>query len=309
MTATPTEIAAVRAFSRFYTRRIGLLHDGILDTEHPLTDARVLHELGRDGGRTATAAEVAETLDLDGGHVSRVVSRLEANGLLLRERSARDRRRWQLALSPAGRAAFARLDARSSEQVAGLLAGLSAGERAELVHALATVRRLLGDPPAGCAPWILRDPEPGDLGWVVARHGAVYAELLGWGRDFEGAAAEIVAGFARRGDARRERCWIAELEGRNVGCVLAMRKHEDVAQLRCLLVEPAARGSGLGRRLVAECVRFARRARYRRIVLWTSAALTAARHVYATEGFVRVRAAREIHFGVEIDSEHWEMEL
>jgi DNA-binding MarR family transcriptional regulator/ribosomal protein S18 acetylase RimI-like enzyme len=309
-------IAAVRAFNRFYTRRIGALDEGLLATPFTLTESRLLWEFAhRD---RVTASELARDLALDPGYLSRLLRGLRERGLIASERAAHDARHVLLAITPAGRKAFAPLDRRTDEQVQALLAPLASAERERLLGAMAAVTRLLDATPARAEPWLLRPHRPGDIGWTIARHGALYAQEYGWDLTFEALVAHIAAGFVERFDAAREACWIAERDGVNVGCVYLVQARDEetdepvegTAQLRLLLVEPSARGLGIGARLVAECERFARAAGYRRIVLWTNSVLTAARAIYSRQGYTLVKSETHASFGQEaLVGETWELEL
>ena len=302
-------VGAVRRFNRFYTRKIGVLREGAYRSPFSLAQVRVLYELAHRDRPTAT--ELGRDLGLDAGYLSRILRGFERRGLVVKTRSPADGRRSHLALTAHGKRAFAPLDARSHDEVAGMLAGLSGTDQGRVVGAMHTIQALLGDrdtrPPPN--PYVLRGPQPGDLGWVVHRHGALYAREYGYDEAFEGLVAEIVARFVRHYDARRERCWIAERDGDLVGCVFLVKKSRTVAQLRLLLVEPAARGGGLGTRLVGECVRFARQAGYRKVVLWTQSELGAARRVYEAAGFRVTRTERHHSFGKALVAEIWELDL
>ncbi len=298
-------VEAARRFNRFYTRKIGVLHEGAYHSPFSLTEVRVLYELAHRDRPTATA--LGRALGLDAGYLSRMLRGFERRGLVLKTRSAADGRQSHLALTAQGRKVFAPLNARSHDEVAALLGGLPPGAQTRVIDAMQTIERLLGDRVEPHAPYQLRPPQPGDLGWVVHRHGAVYAQEYGYNEQFEALVAEIVAHFVQRYDAQRERCWIAEQDGDLVGSVFLVARSKTVAQLRLLLVEPKARGSGLGTRLVDECVRFARQARYRRIMLWTQSELVAARRLYAAAGFRVVHKERNASFGKHLVSETWEL--
>lgn len=300
-------IDTVRRFNRFYTRRIGVLRDGLLGSPYSLAEARVLYEIAQREG--PTAAELGRALNLDQGYLSRLVRRLERGGLVARTRSDADGRRNHLALTARGRRAFATLNARSNEEVAGMLEALPDAAQRGLVSALATVEAVLEAGPQAGVPYLLRPHRPGDIGWVIGRHGALYAEEYGWDETFEAFVAEIAARIVRNFDPKRERCWIAERDGRNVGAVFLVRKSATVAQLRMLIVEPEARGLGIGRRLVSECERFARQAGYRRIVLWTNGGLDAARHLYEEAGYRLVREEPHRSFGKDLVGQYWELKL
>jgi DNA-binding MarR family transcriptional regulator/GNAT superfamily N-acetyltransferase len=305
--STPSDpVAAVRRFTRFYTSRLEVLREDLLDSAFSLTEARVLYELAtRD---RPTAADLGRELALDAGYLSRILKRFEEGGLLARTRSARDGRQAHLVLTAAGRAAFAPLNARSRAQVGGLLAGLSAPDRDRLVAAMRVIEGLL-DPDPAPPSYILRPHRPGDMGWIVHRHGALYAQEYGWDETFEALVAGIAAEFIRDFDPGRERAWIAEKDGEIVGSVLLVRQSDEVAKLRLLYVEPQARGLGIGRHFVDECIRFARAAGYRRLTLWTNDVLHAARALYAKAGFTLAKTEPHRSFGQDLVGEFWEMEL
>jgi DNA-binding MarR family transcriptional regulator/GNAT superfamily N-acetyltransferase len=303
---TDGEVAAVREFNRFYTNVLGLLREGLLDTPYSLTEARVIFELAR--ADQTEAGQLRRWLDIDAGYLSRLLVRFETDGIVSRSRSAADARRQLIGLTAAGRAVFATLNALSAAQIRGLLAGLPAGRRASLVLAMTGIREILDGAPRRDA-LVLRAPVPGELGWVVQRHGALYAAEYGWDESFEALVARIVADYAARAGRGRETAWIAEVDGQPAGCVFCMRKDDDVAQLRLLLVEPNARGSGIGERLVAECVGFARRTGYREIVLWTNDVLHAARRIYQRAGFELVSSAEHHSFGHDLVAQDWRLPL
>lgn len=302
----PQLVDRVRDFNRFYTRVIGVLQPDLVGSPFTLTEARVLYEIAQS--RHAAVADIRAALDLDAGHLSRLLSALEARGLIERNVSTADRRRQDVHLTEVGQAAFADLDARQAAAIDALVADLSAADREELTAAMSVIRRTLGERGSGPAV-VLRAPEPGDLGWVVERHGARYCAEYGWGVDFEAVVARIVADFAGlEGDCSG--AWIAEIDGRRAGCVFCMPSAEDgVAQLRLLLVEPWARGAGVGTRLVDECLRFAKRAGYRRIMLWTNDILTSARRIYDRAGFTLDRSEPHDHFGENLIGEYWSRDL
>jgi DNA-binding MarR family transcriptional regulator/GNAT superfamily N-acetyltransferase len=302
-------VDAVRGFNRAYTRRFGLLDQQHLGSEFSLGEVRVLYELAHREG--LSAAGLARSLELDPGHLSRMLAGLRRAGLVRRERSSDDRRASVLRLTPAGRRAFDRLDRRATTQVSALLRGFSDGQRAELVQGLGGIRRLLEPREGGAPAVVIRNHRPGDLGWVLERHGVLYAEEYGWGAPFEAIVARVLAGFAQEHDPAREACWIAELDGRRVGSVMLVRhpEREGVARLRLLLVDPGARGLGVGRALVDVCTGFARSAGYRRITLWTQSVLEAARAIYARAGYARVSEAPNSSFGKGLSAETWELEL
>jgi len=297
-------VDAVRRFNRFYTRRVGALRAGLLGSEYPLPEARLLYEIGHR--RECTASELAADLDLDAGYLSRLLQSLKRRGLLSARRSAQDGRASVLFLAAKGRKAYALLDSRSRDEVSAMLRELPGGERERLVGAMRTVENLLEKK----APNVtLRAHRPGDIGWVVQRHGALYAAEYGWDERFEALVAGIAANFINRFDPQRERCWIAEADGEPLGCVFLVQQTNATAKLRLLLVEPRARGLGLGRRLVRECIAFAREKGYRKLVLWTQANLAAARGIYKAEGFVLRSAEKHNSFGARLTGEYWELRL
>jgi DNA-binding MarR family transcriptional regulator/GNAT superfamily N-acetyltransferase len=300
-------IAAVRRFTRFYTGRIGVLREGLHDSPFSLTQSRVLYELAnRDA---PTAAEVARDLGLDAGYLSRILRGFRQRGLVVRAPSDKDGRQTHLALTPAGRHAFAPLDRGSHDEVAAMLDRLADGGQARLVAAMTAIEQLFGERQGDAPPYLLRPHQPGDMGWVVGRHGALYAQEYNWDLEFEALVAEIVAAFVRNFDARRERCWIAEIDGVPVGSVFLVKHSEDVGKLRLLLVEPMARGLGIGARLVAECVRFARLTGYRTLTLWTNDVLVAARRIYEKAGFRLVEEEKHHSFGHDLVGQNWELGL
>jgi DNA-binding MarR family transcriptional regulator/GNAT superfamily N-acetyltransferase len=303
---TDAEVAAVRDFNRFYTNVLGWLREGLLDTPYSLTEARIIFELARED-RTE-AGQLRRWLDIDAGYLSRILARFEADGIVGRSRSPQDARRQVIGLTATGRAVFAKLDALSASQVRGLLAGLPAGRRAGLLSGMAGIREALDGAP-GQDTLVLRAPVPGELGWVVQRNAALYAAEYGWDESYEALVARIVADYAARAGHKREAAWIAELDGQPAGCVFCMRKSDDVAQLRLLLVEPHARGRGIGERLVAECVAFARRTGYREIVLWTNDVLHAARRIYQRAGFELVSSEEHHSFGHDLVAQDWRLPL
>jgi DNA-binding MarR family transcriptional regulator/predicted N-acetyltransferase YhbS len=303
-------IEAVRRFNRLYTRRIGVLREGLLGSPFSLTEVRVLYELAHREGLAAT--DLVRELGLDPGYLSRILRAFQKRGFLARRPAAHDRRRSVLSLKPAGRRALAPLEERSRSEAAALLAPLAPGEQSLLQDALATVERLLGGAdaaPRDPADVVLRDLRPGDAGWVAHRHGVLYAREWGYDQRFEAVVARIMSDFVLHYDPTGERCWIAEWQGSVVGSVVLVRQTRTIAKLRVLLVEPGARGLGVGRRLVAECVRFAREAGYRTITLWTHQSLRAARHLYEEAGFRCVGATRSHSFGQDLVDETWELDL
>jgi DNA-binding MarR family transcriptional regulator/GNAT superfamily N-acetyltransferase len=305
--SAPTPIDAVRSFSRFYTSRIGLLHEGLLGSDLSLAEGRIVYELGHRG--SATAGVLAAELGLDPGYLSRLLRGFEERGLIEKTACATDGRQRILSLSASGRALFKAIDARSAEEIAALIGHLTPAEQTRLVAALGTTEALLGGVSEAKAPIVLRPPRPGDIGWVVHRHGALYAAEYGWDESFEALVAEIAANFLRTADPKRERCWLAERGEAILGSVFLVRHTDEVAKLRLLYVEPAARGHGLGRLLVRECLRFAAAVGYRQISLWTNDVLVAARAIYRSEGFRMVASEPHHSFGKDLVSETWEREL
>jgi len=298
-------IGAVRRFSRFYTGIIGALQDGLLRSDFSLTEARVLYELAnRDG---VTASVLGRDLGLDPGYLSRILQRFAGDGLLARTVSGTDRRQSVLALTEAGHAAFAPLDRRSREEVGAMLDRLPQPAQHAVVAAMARIETLLGGTPS--APWRLRDPLPGEIGWVVSRHGALYAEEYGFDSRFEALVAQVAGAYLAAHDPARERCWIAERDGVPLGSIFLVRVDDDMARLRLLLVEPAARGLGIGKQGVAACIAFARAAGYRRITLWTNDVLVAARAIYQAAGFRLVASEPHSRFGPAMVGEDWDLTL
>lgn len=307
MATSVTPADRARRFSRFWTREIGLLHEGLLDTPHSLTEARVIYELGQVRDTTATA--LTHSLELDPGHLSRVLSGLEATGIVSRKRSPADGRAHLVSLTAAGRRAFADLDRRSAEQASVLLERLPPDAQSRLLAAMSTIEELLGGD--SLAPsLVIRPPLPGEYGWVIQRHGALYAREHGFDTSFEALVAQIVADFLAHHDPARERCWIAALNGEPVGSIFCVDAGDGVAKLRLLSVEPAARGMQIGSQLVEECIRFARAIGYRELTLWTQRQLEPARRIYQRCGFELVSAARPAKvFGTRQVSETWRLVL
>jgi len=299
-------IAAVRHFNRFYTRRIGVVTDRMLGSTFSLTEARVLYELAhRD---RPTAGEIGATLGLDAGYLSRMLKDFARRGLVTRTPSARDGRARHLALTAAGRRAFAPLDRGSQRAVAEMLRPLRDDGRRELLAAMSTIERLLGDE-APSKPITVRQHRPGDIGWIIGTHARVYADEYGWDASFETLMVKIMAPFLRQHDPARERCWIAQLDGEPVGCVALIRQSDRVAKLRVFLVTRAARGRGAGKALIAECLRFARATGYHKVVLWTQKGLDAARHLYEAAGFKLAREEPHHSWGKDHIGQYWELKL
>ena len=304
--ATDPQVSAIRSFNRFYTRKIGVV-DGVASSPFSLAEARVLYELAHRDRPTAT--DIRKELGLDAGYLSRILRNFERRKLVRRQSSNNDERQRILSLTARGRKVFTPLDERSSRAVGAMLEGLSSGERQQLVDAVQTVRRLLGDEPEAATPYLLRLHEPGDLGWIVHRQAILYTEEYGWDGTYEALAAEIVAQFIKSFDPKRERCWIAEKDGERVGGVFVAKASDELAKLRLLHVERQARGLGIGKRLVAECIRFARQAGYQKMTLWTQSNLLAARGIYKHHGFQVVREEAHHSFGKDLVAETWELDL
>ena len=302
-----TRIDAVRRFNRFFTRRIGVLREGLLHTPYSLTEARILFEIShRDD---LSASDLSRELGLDPGYLSRILARLGRRGLIDKVRSETDGRRRLLSLTSEGKDAFSLLDARSREEVAEMLGELSEGDQRRLLEAMQTIEGILDKGFKFSEPFFLRQHEPGDMGWVVHRHGVLYAREYGWDEHFEALVARIVADFIDKYDPAKERCWIAEMGGERVGCVFVVKAGDTVAKLRLLLVEPGARGLGLGTRLVEECIRFARSRGYTTLTLWTNSVLDAARHIYEEQGFELVEEEEHHSFGHDLVGQNWELAL
>jgi DNA-binding MarR family transcriptional regulator/GNAT superfamily N-acetyltransferase len=302
------DTSAVRGFNRFYTKQIGILRQGYLDSPFSLSEGRVLYELAhRD---RPTAAAIAKDLDLDPGYLSRILVKFEKLRLIARTREDHDARSTRLSLTRQGRTAFTTLDRGAEREVRAMLAKLATPERAALIQSMRTIERLLThQPPDPKTPYLIRTHQPGDIGWVIHRHGVLYAQEYGWDERFEAEVAKIAARFIHHFDPKRERCWIAEKDGAIVGSIFLVRKTATIGQLRLFLVEPSARGLGIGNRLVAECIRFARQAGYRKITLWTQSILYAARRIYSKHGFRRVHQERHRTFGFPLIAETWELKL
>ncbi len=302
-----TRIEAIRRFNRLFTRRIGVLREGLLHSSYSLTEARVLFELANR--EELSASELVRELGLDPGYMSRTVGGLERQGLVEKVRSETDGRRRILSLTAEGEEAFEVLDSRSREEVSEMLGALSEEEQRRLLEAMRTIEGIFEKGLKFSEPFVLRPHEPGDMGWVVHRHGVLYAAEYGWDERFEALVARIVADFIDGYDPKKERCWIAEMGGDRVGCVFVVKASDTVAKLRLLLVEPEARGVGLGSRLVEECIRFARNRGYEKLTLWTNSVLDAARHIYEEHGFVLVEEEEHHSFGHDLVGQNWELAL
>ena len=302
-----SKVKAVRHFNRFYTRQIGVLNQGLLDSPYSLTEARVIYELAQK--ETCTATELGSELKLDMGYLSRILANFQKKGLLQKEPSSQDGRQSLLRLSPTGQEAFVILNDRSSREIENMLNALGAPEQGQLIKAMRTIEALLDPHTQERAAVIIRQPQPGDMGWVVSRHGALYAQEYHWDMSFEGLVAGIVAEYLQNYNPLKERGWIAEVAGENAGCVFVVKKSEEVAKLRMLLVEPSARGLGIGKRLVQECIRFARQSGYRKLTLWTNSCLLAARHIYQQAGFQLTESEAYHDFGQDLVSETWDLDL
>lgn len=304
-----SRVSAVRSFNRFFTRQIGVLCDGLLHTPYSLTEARIIFEIAHNDPITAT--HLCRELGLDAGYLSRILARLEEQGLIARNSSEMDGRQRLLSLTPTGKEAFAVLDQRSSDEIQELLSDLTEEEQQRMLKAMHTIEAILdkGKGLKYSEPFILRPPEPGDMGWVIHRHGLLYAQEYGWDEHFEALVAQIVADFVSNYKPGKERCWIAEMDGEIVGSVFVVQLDEKTAKLRLLLVEPKARGMGLGARLVEECIRFARRCGYEKMTLWTNSVLVEARHIYKKKGFRLIDQEENHSFGKDLVSETWELVL
>lgn len=299
-----TDVDTVRAFNRLYTRRLGLLERAHLESDLSLTEVRMLYELAHGA---SCARELRDRLGIDAGYASRILAGFARRRLVSKAPSRSDARQIELVLTAKGRAAFADVDARAGSQIAALLEALPAGTDRRLVAALHDVAEILE--PRADPMIVLRSPKPGELGWVVERHGALYAREYGWDTRFEALVARIVADFGSKHDPQRERAWIAEAGGVPVGSIFLVAKSKRVAQLRLLLVEPSARGRGIGERLVDECTRFARAAGYAKIVLWTNSVLDGARRIYERAGYQLVSSERHALFGRGLVGQRWELGL
>jgi DNA-binding MarR family transcriptional regulator/N-acetylglutamate synthase-like GNAT family acetyltransferase len=305
--AAAPHISAIREFNRFYTQKIGVLGAGMLDSDYTLTEVRVLYEVAHR--ERPLASDLVRDLGLDAGYLSRILAKFARRGWLKRERSGEDARKTHLHLTAKGRAAFQSLDTRAREEIGEMLAPLPREEQVKLQGHLQNVQSLLGAPPPRTDALHLREHRPGDIGWIVQKHGELYAQEYGWNTDFEALVAEICAKFLRELDPAVERCWIAERNGTRVGCIMLVRHSHTVAKLRLLLVDPSQRGLGVGNALVAECLAFARAAGYRKVTLWTQSILAAARKLYEGHGFRKVGSEAHESFGAKLVAETWELVL
>ena len=309
MTALSFEekIAVVRQFNRFLTRNIGVLREGLLHSPYSLTEGRIIYEIASAGN--LIAADLSKELGLDPGYLSRMLDRLEQKGLLEKIRDESDGRQRILQLTAEGKKVFSLLDSRSREEVAEMLNRLSTQEQSNLIQAMYTIEQLLEDGLKYAEPYFLRQHEPGDMGWVIHMHGRLYAKEYGWDEHFEAFVAQICSDFIRQYKPSRERCWIAEIGGQIVGSIFVVKETDEVAKLRLLIVDPKARGLGLGKRLVDEAIRFARRMGYKKLVLWTNNVLVIARNIYKNAGFELVEQKPHHSFGHDLIGEHWELSL
>ena len=300
-------VEAVRRFSRFYTRQVGVLHEGYNGSEFSLTEARVIYELAHR--EAATASDLAKYLGLDPGYLSRLLKNFQERMLVQRQASDLDARQYLLSLTELGQQRFAELNARSRGDMAKMLSALTARQQQRLISAMSEIEALLSAEPERGAPYILRPHQPGDIGWAVQKHGELYAREYGWDETFEALAAEVGARFLRDFDPKKERAWIAEKDGENVGFVMLIKQSDEVAKLRMLLVDPKARGLGIGKRLVEECIRFARNRGYKKITLWTNDILVTACHIYRETGFKLMAEERHHSFGHDLVGQTWELDL
>lgn len=307
MSVAASHIEAVRRFNRLYTRQIGVLNEGLLNSSFSLTEVRVLYELAN--GDSSTATELGNKLGLDAGYLSRILRGFQDNSLIERTPAEADARQMVLSLTDKGHREFKPLDKASDAEVAAMLTKMSGEEQRQLLGAMQRIERLLQLEPPANGPFVLRPHQPGDMGWVVHRHGVLYAQEYGWDERFEALVAEIAAEFIQNFDPKRERCWIAERDAEIVGSVFLVKKDDEIAKLRLLLVEPKSRGLGIGKRLVDECIRFAKHVGYQKITLWTQSNLTAARRIYEESGFQLVSQQKHKSFGKELVAETWDKSL
>ncbi|WP_257000206.1 bifunctional helix-turn-helix transcriptional regulator/GNAT family N-acetyltransferase [Neobacillus jeddahensis] len=302
-------IQAVRHFNRFITRHIGALREGLLHSPYSLTESRILFEIANNDN--PTASNLTQQMGLDAGYLSRILAQFEEKGLLYKERSLKDARQRILKLTAEGVKAYAKLNERSNIEIAELLRELSDSEQQQLINAMKTVEGLISKNESFTfsGPYFLRQHEPGDMGWVVHKHGILYSQEYGWDESFEALVSQIVADFINNYNPKRERCWIAEMNGEIVGSIFVVEGSADTAKLRLLIVDPKARGVGLGSQLVEECINFSRRAGYKKLVLWTNSILKEARHIYQKKGFILVDEEKHHSFGQDLVGETWELLL
>ncbi len=303
----PAQIEAIRHFNRFYTRQIGVLEEGLLNSPYSLTEARIIYELAHHEQTTAT--ELANELKLDAGYLSRILRDLTQRGLIDKQQSETDGRQTVLRLTEEGQGAFAVLNSRSRNQIEDMLSALSQADQSRLIESMNTIQSLLSSEPEHSVLYLLRPHQPGDMGWVVQKHGVLYNSEYGWDETFEGMVAGIVSEFIQNYDPKHERCWMAEMNGEVVGSAFVVKKTAEIAKLRMLIVDPKARGLGIGKRLVDECIRFARRTGYTKITLWTNNVLLGARHIYKSVGFQLVDEEPHHSYGHDLVGETWELEL
>jgi len=307
MSTTSSISDRIRKFNRFYTKQIGLLDERVYPSSFSFTEARVIWELANQTNPTAT--DIKGALDMDAGQLSRIVASFQKRGLITKTSRETDRRQSMLSLTAKGKKEFQELNAATDRLVRSMLEKLSFAEQNRLVNALELIEVLVGGNHDRDKSYILRPPNPGDYGWVVQKNGELYEREYAWDENYEGLTAEIVSDFIKNYDPARERCWIAEKDGENIGCVFLVKKDEETAKLRLLIVDPKARGLGLGQRLVNECTRFAMRSGYKKITLWTQSILIAARHIYKKEGYKRVSVKKHRSFGHNLVAETWELDL
>ncbi|MFY9985576.1 MAG: helix-turn-helix domain-containing GNAT family N-acetyltransferase [Chthoniobacterales bacterium] len=302
-----SRIAAFRRFNRFYTQKIGVLENSYLQSPFSLAEARVLYELAQR--EETTASEISASLGFDMGYLSRILAKLQEQELIKRSPAEQDARQRVIQVTAKGKKTVSALDSRSEDQAGALLARLTNPQLAGVLQAMSRIQSTLGDPPPASEPYVIRTHRTGDLAWIVYRHAVLYSQEYGWHQGFEELVMEIAAAFLKNYDPTCERCWVAERSGEILGCVMLVRKSKRVAQLRLLLVEPSARGLGIGKRLVEECIRFSRETGYKKIMLWTQDVLTAARAIYKKAGFKLIGAYSNEDFGPRVTSETWELTL
>ena len=307
MTVLQDEINTVRQFNRFFTRQIGVLREGLLHSPYSLTEARIIFELAQCPN--ITASDLGQAMGLDAGYMSRILAKLEQQKLIEKTRSNEDGRQRLITLTDQGQDAFALLDSRSSDEVAEMLGELSSGDRLRLIEAMHTIEGILDHGFKYAEPFYLRPHEAGDMGWVIYQHGLLYHQEYGWDETFEALVAQICADFITHYDPAKERCWIAEMQGERIGSIFCVNAGDNVAKLRLLLVAPKARGLGLGMRLVQEGIRFARRAGYSKVTLWTNDILVEARQIYQKLGFQLVEEEQHYSFGHNLVGQNWELPL